>query len=196
MLPMLVANLNDESRYYFVRRYSASALCKIALASDGAAIASFQNAARLHSGVIELDGNDSIAAENASVRIAAGLALWKASGEPAVIPWLIAQPNAHEQRQLHPRSSRQRTRRNQARRDCGYPSTRFVGDQPGTRPESQLLCRCRGHQDAWKDRAGCRKRGAFALGNGSKRGWGDRSVYCGSFWRNRSSRQFGHSGTG
>lgn len=89
-VPVLISILRQRASSNDLRREAASALGAIVAAPNAGVLDAVTTAARLEAGAIEVAANDSATPEEALVRIAAALSLWKLGREPRVIPWLIA----------------------------------------------------------------------------------------------------------
>ena len=97
VVPELVAVLAQTDRSPYIRRAVATALGEIAAPGDRIVLAALSRVAKLESGTIRVGKEGATEAEEeASVRIAAALAIWKKSHRRQVVAWL-AEPLTHKE---------------------------------------------------------------------------------------------------
>jgi HEAT repeat protein len=97
VVPELVAVLEQTDRSPYIREAVATALGEIAAPGDRVILAALASVAKLESGTIRVGKEGAMeAAKEASVRIAAALAIWKKSHRRQVVAWL-AEPLQHKE---------------------------------------------------------------------------------------------------
>jgi HEAT repeat protein len=91
-VPALIAALHTVKSPH-VREAVAEALGRVAAPGDKIVISALNDVAQLEAGPVAVGDGDLHAAEEASVRIAAALAIWRKSHDRRVIDWLVAPLN-------------------------------------------------------------------------------------------------------